>query len=87
MTQAADGDRKLVADLAGERARRGEENVVRLGRRAAANGSQMSGDELEVLFVADEWSSTGEILPRGMVYLRRGRSPRRLGGNDRRRPL
>ena len=50
--EPADWDRVFVADLSAERARLGEANVMRLGRRAAADDAGLSGDELAVLLVA-----------------------------------
>ena len=52
MMEPADGDRVFVADLAAERARLGEANVMRFGRRPAADDAGLSGDELAVLLVA-----------------------------------
>ncbi len=50
--KAADGDRVFVADLAAERARLGEANVMGLARCPAADDAWLRGYELAVLLVA-----------------------------------
>ena len=52
MMEATDRDRVFVADLAPDRARLGEANVMRLARRPAADNAGLSGYELAVLLVA-----------------------------------
>jgi hypothetical protein len=52
VVQATDRDRVFVADLSANRTRLGEANVVRFGRRAAANDAGLGGDELAVFLVA-----------------------------------
>jgi hypothetical protein len=50
--ESADGDGVFVADLAAERARLGEANVMRLTRRPAADNAGLRGHELAVLLIA-----------------------------------
>ena len=50
--EPADGDRVFVADLSAERAGLGKANVMRFGRRPAADNAWLRGDELAVLLVA-----------------------------------
>ena len=52
MMPAAEGDRKLIADLAGERARLGKSEVVGIRRLAAAHETRLLGDIAKVLPVA-----------------------------------
>src|ERR1700722_9708227 len=52
MVEAADWDRVLVADLAVERARLSNANVVRFGGSAAADDAGSRRDEFAVLLVA-----------------------------------
>ena len=49
---AAERHDEFVADLAAERARLGEPQVVRVGGRAAADQAGLLGDEPQVLLVA-----------------------------------
>ena len=49
--EATDRDGVFVADLAAERARLGEPNVMRLARPSAADNAGLCGDELAVLLV------------------------------------
>ena len=50
--QPANRDRVFVADFAAKRARLGKANMMRLGRRAAADDARLGGDELAVLLIA-----------------------------------
>ena len=52
MMKPADWDCVFVADLAAERARLGEANVMRFGRSPTANNAGLRGDELAVLLIA-----------------------------------
>jgi hypothetical protein len=62
MMDAADWDSVLVTDLAVERARLSKADVVRFGRRAAADDARLRGDEFAVLLVTSanglHWGST-----------------------------
>ena len=52
VVHAAERDRKLVADLATERAGLHESKVVRVRRLPAADKAGLQGDELEMRFIA-----------------------------------
>jgi hypothetical protein len=61
--KSADGNRVFVADLAAERARLGEANVMGLGGCAAADDAGLRGDELAVLLVAQTNGLSGNATP------------------------
>ena len=52
MVCTAERDGVLVADLAAERSRLGEAEVVRIARRAAADEAGLGGHEVQVVLVA-----------------------------------
>ena len=68
VVRPAYGDRELIAHLAAERAGLCEADVMRVGRRAAANDAGLLRDESAVIFVAQSnglWSDAATARRRG----------------------